>query len=88
VTGEVKYRVLTSLQLIAWVAALAPPPVRHRHRYYGVLAPDASEQSLRVGRCRDSALSGGNFVAVGCKLERQIHLITNLVDKPDIDLDK
>lgn len=38
--------VLTPLELIdkiaALVAALVPPPRAHRHRYYGVLAPNAS----------------------------------------------
>jgi hypothetical protein len=33
--------VLTPLALIDQVAALVPPPRRHRHRYYGVLAPHA-----------------------------------------------
>ena len=33
---------LTPLELIERLAALIPPPRRHRHRYYGVLAPNAS----------------------------------------------
>jgi len=33
---------LTPLELIGRLAALIPPPRRHRHRYYGVLAPNAS----------------------------------------------
>jgi len=32
---------LTPLELIARLAALIPPPRRHRHRYYGVQAPNA-----------------------------------------------
>jgi hypothetical protein len=32
---------LTPLELIGRLAALIPPPSRHRHRYYGVLAPNA-----------------------------------------------
>jgi hypothetical protein len=32
---------LTPLQLLDRVAALVPPPRVHRHRYYGVLAPNA-----------------------------------------------
>jgi hypothetical protein len=32
---------LPPLELIARLAALIPPPRRHRHRYYGVLAPNA-----------------------------------------------
>jgi hypothetical protein len=34
--------VLTPLELIDKIAALIPPPRAHRHRYYGVLAPNAS----------------------------------------------
>jgi hypothetical protein len=33
--------VLTPLELLDKVAALVPPPRVHRHRYYGVLAPNA-----------------------------------------------
>ena len=33
--------VLTPLELITKIAALVPPPREHRHRYYGVLAPNA-----------------------------------------------
>ena len=33
---------LTPLELSERLAALIPPPRRHRHRYYGVLAPNAS----------------------------------------------
>ena len=32
---------LTPLELIDKIAALIPPPRAHRHRYYGVLAPNA-----------------------------------------------
>lgn len=34
--------VLTPLEMIGKIAALVPPPRAHRHRYYGVLAPNAS----------------------------------------------
>ena len=33
--------VLTPLELLDKIAALVPPPRVHRHRYYGVLAPNA-----------------------------------------------
>ena len=33
---------LTPLELIDRLAALIPPPRRHRHRYFGVLAPNAA----------------------------------------------
>ncbi len=32
---------LTSLELIARIATLVPPPRAHRHRYFGVLAPNS-----------------------------------------------
>ena len=32
---------LTPLELIDKIAALIPPPRAHRHRYYGVLAPNS-----------------------------------------------
>jgi hypothetical protein len=32
---------LTPLELIARIAALVPPPHTHRHRYFGVLAPNS-----------------------------------------------
>jgi Putative transposase len=36
--------VLTPLEFIARIAALVPPPRQHRHRYYGVLAPNARQR--------------------------------------------
>ncbi|MBK6998672.1 MAG: transposase [Rhodoferax sp.] len=33
--------VLTPLELIDRIAALIPPPRTHRHRYFGVLAPNS-----------------------------------------------
>ena len=33
--------ILSPLELIERLAALVPPPRQHRHRYYGVLAPNA-----------------------------------------------
>jgi len=44
---------LTPLELIERLAALIPPPRRHRHRYYGVLAPNAPL------RAQVTALAGG-----------------------------
>ena len=37
--------VLTPLELIDRIAALVPPPRTHRHRYFGVLAPNSSLRS-------------------------------------------
>jgi Putative transposase len=36
--------VLRPLEFIARIAALVPPPRQHRHRYYGVLAPNAPQR--------------------------------------------
>jgi hypothetical protein len=33
--------ILSPLELIGRIAALVPPPRQHRHRYYGVLAPNS-----------------------------------------------
>jgi hypothetical protein len=43
---------LTPLELIERLAALIPPPRRHRHRYYGVLAPNAPLRSAVTPRWR------------------------------------
>ncbi|MEO8509128.1 MAG: transposase [Betaproteobacteria bacterium] len=40
-TGGVVFQRLTPLELLDRLTALLPPPRIHRHRYYGVLAPDA-----------------------------------------------
>jgi hypothetical protein len=37
---------LTPHQLLDRLAALIPPPRRHRHRYYGVLAPNSPHRSV------------------------------------------
>ena len=37
--------VLTPLELIDKIAALIPPPRAHRHRYYGVLAPNSPKRA-------------------------------------------
>jgi hypothetical protein len=37
--------ILTPLELLEPLAALIPPPRRHRHRYFGVLAPNAPLRS-------------------------------------------
>jgi len=43
---------LTPLELIERVAALIPPPRRHRHRFYGVLAPNAPLRAAVTARAR------------------------------------
>ncbi|WPL22773.1 transposase [Thiorhodovibrio frisius] len=44
---------LTPLELIDHLAALIPPPRRHRHRYHGVLAPKAPLRAATVVLGRD-----------------------------------
>ena len=39
---------LTPLELIARIAALVPPPRTHRHRYFGVLAPNSPLRATAV----------------------------------------
>ena len=43
---------LTPLELIDRLAALIPPPRRHRHRYYGVLAPNAPLREVVTAMAR------------------------------------
>jgi hypothetical protein len=54
--------VLTPLELIDQVAALAPPPREHRHRYYDVLAPNAPLRAAVTARAPLPRIhSTGNF---------------------------
>ena len=46
---------LTPLELIEHLAALIPPPRLHRHRYYGVLAPNAPLRTAVTAFGRDAA---------------------------------
>ena len=39
---------LTPLELIERIAALVPPPRTHRHRYFGVLAPNSPHRAVAV----------------------------------------
>jgi hypothetical protein len=39
---------LTPLELIDRLAALVPPPRAHRHRYYGVLAPNSPYRAVAL----------------------------------------
>ena len=43
---------LTPLQLIERLAALIPPPRLHRHRYHGVLAPNAPQRAQLTALAR------------------------------------
>jgi hypothetical protein len=46
---------LTPLELIDQLAALIPPPRRHRHRYHGVLAPNAPLRAAAIAFGREGA---------------------------------
>ncbi len=54
---------LTPLELIDQLAALIPPPKRHRHRYQGVPAPNSP---LRAAAIASRVL--GDFRALGVKV--------------------
>ena len=60
---------LTPLELIARIAALVPPPRTHRHRYFGVLAPNspqrASVTAMAVPAQAMPAQTGANQGAPG-----------------------
>ena len=46
---------LSPLELIDHLAALIPPPRQHRHRYHGVLAPNAPLRAAAISYGRDTA---------------------------------
>jgi len=54
--------VLTPLELITKIAALVPPPRAHRHRYYGVLAPNASLRSVVTALAPAAVPHAGHFI--------------------------
>jgi len=49
----------TPLELIDHVAALIPPPRRHRHRYHGVLAPNSPLRAAATAYGREAAHDPG-----------------------------
>jgi hypothetical protein len=51
---------LTPLELIDRIAALVPPPRTHRHRYFGVLAPEFAAQGCGDGSGCTAATDFGN----------------------------
>jgi hypothetical protein len=56
---------LTPLELIDHLAALIPPPRRHRHRYHGVLAPNAPLRAAAIAFGREVADATGAPTEVG-----------------------
>ena len=55
---------LTPLELIDHLAALIPPPRRHRHRYHGVLAPNAPLRAAAIAFGREVADATGSPTVV------------------------
>jgi hypothetical protein len=51
--------VLSPLELIERIAALVPPPRTHRHRYYGVLAPNAPLRAVVTAMAQVGPAQGG-----------------------------
>ena len=51
---------LTPLELIDHLAALIPPPRRHRHRYHGVFAPNAPLRAAAIAFGREVADATGS----------------------------
>jgi len=47
---------LTPLELINRIAQLVPPPRSHRHRYYGVLAPNSPLRGAVTAMAQDAAV--------------------------------
>ncbi len=47
--------ILTPLELIDRLAALIPPPHTHRHRYHGVLAPNATLRAAVTALAREAS---------------------------------
>jgi hypothetical protein len=69
---------LTPLELIGRLAALIPPPRRHRHRYYGVLAPNALLQSqLRPVWAEEQSPKRSNLGLPRRLLLAELGLMTN-----------
>jgi hypothetical protein len=56
---------LMPLELIDQLAALIPPPRRHRHRYHGVLAPNAPLRTAAIAFGREMADAIGAPTTVG-----------------------
>jgi len=57
--------VLTPLELIDKIAALVPPPRAHRHRYYGVLAPNARLRAAVTAQAPDAVPPAPTSAATG-----------------------
>jgi hypothetical protein len=54
---------LTPLELIDRIAALVPPPRTHRHRYFGVLAPNSPLRPAATALAQDAAVQAAQVQA-------------------------
>lgn len=54
---------LTPLELIDRIAALAPPPRTHRHRYFGVLEPNSPLRSAVTALAQDAVVQAAQVRA-------------------------
>ncbi len=72
VGSKVAELVLTPLELIDRIAALVPPPRTHRHRYFGVLAPNsplrASVTAMAAPAQQASVQTGGKSTRARARL--------------------
>jgi len=62
--------VLTPLELINRIAQRVPPPRTHRHRYYGVLAPNSPLRAAVTAKsagCVGGDARGGQHRGRGCE---------------------
>ena len=55
---------LTPMQLLDRLAALIPPPRRHRHRYYGVLAPNSPLREAVTALAQPTEISAASTPVV------------------------
>ncbi len=55
--------ILTPLELIDRIAALVPPPCTHRHRYFGVLAPNSPLRPAVTALARDAGVQAAQVQA-------------------------
>ena len=81
---------LTPLELIDRIAALAPPPRTHRHRYFGVLAPNsplrASVTAMALAAPAQQAAAQTGQVGTSVGVEPDWDLVAQ--PAPDLEVDQ
>ena len=73
IPGKPSNLVLTPLELITKIAALVPPPRTHRHRYYGVLAPNAPLRTAVTALAPVAVIAAPPPAAEGAAAEEPAH---------------